>query len=88
LFTYICAGVSQVSPQAMQIAADYEQRGGVGNRGHDAGASNIQQLLTCGTIDVRHLQQVELIGSGNGGHVYKYETPSLLSPLMCSFLCR
>lgn len=34
-------------------------------------AENIRQILTCGSIVANDLQQIELLGTGNGGHVYK-----------------
>ncbi|XP_052276707.1 dual specificity mitogen-activated protein kinase kinase 5-like isoform X2 [Dreissena polymorpha] len=34
-------------------------------------SDSLKQILTCGTINVHDLQQVELIGHGNGGEVYK-----------------
>lgn len=34
-------------------------------------AENIRQILTCGSIVASDLQQIELLGKGNGGLVYK-----------------
>ncbi|XP_052793272.1 dual specificity mitogen-activated protein kinase kinase 5-like [Mya arenaria] len=67
------ASLHQVSPQAVQIAADYEQQqmSSPTQTETDRRTGDMKQLLTGGTIDVQHLQQVEMIGSGNGGNVYK-----------------
>ena len=34
-------------------------------------AENIRQILTCGSIVASDLQQIDLLGNGNGGQVYK-----------------
>ena len=67
------------TPHAMQNVSAGLQRAGAktvpvqmhqANQGQSR-AENIKEILTSGRVTAADLQQIELIGSGNGGHVYK-----------------
>lgn len=62
----------QISSQHMPVAGNQLSPGHIVQPYNATSqAENIQKILTCGQINVEDLQHVELIGSGNGGQVYK-----------------
>ncbi|WAR06285.1 MP2K5-like protein [Mya arenaria] len=68
------ASLHQVSPQAVQIAADYEQQqmSSPTQTETDRRTGDMKQLLTGGTIDVQHLQQSNFLLYATGGSLERY----------------
>ncbi|XP_045156807.2 dual specificity mitogen-activated protein kinase kinase 5-like [Mercenaria mercenaria] len=58
----------RTSPGSIQMHQVSPGHYGAGNQSR---AENIKEILTCGRMTADDLQQIALIGSGNGGHVYK-----------------
>ena len=48
--------------------------------GTQSRAENIKEILTCGRIMINDLQEIGLLGTGNGGQVYKYVLKYYLLP--------
>ena len=58
------------SPRQQQLGAGTQNPHGP-TPGAETQAENIRKILTCCSIVASDLQQIDLLGTGNGGHVYK-----------------